>query len=35
MNRRLPLIPTIFVAGAVAVMIGLGVWQLKRAEWKE
>jgi len=33
--RRAPLIPTIFVAAAVAVMIGLGVWQLQRAEWKE
>jgi surfeit locus 1 family protein len=34
MTRRLPLIPTIVVAGAVAVMIGLGVWQLQRAQWK-
>jgi surfeit locus 1 family protein len=33
--RRLPLVPTIVVAAAVAVMIGLGVWQLKRAQWKE
>lgn len=33
--RRLPLIPTLLVAAAVAVMIGLGVWQLRRAEWKE
>ena len=33
MIRRLPLIPTIVVAAAVAVMIGLGVWQLQRAEW--
>ena len=33
--RRLPLIPTIVVAIAVAVMISLGVWQLRRAEWKE
>lgn len=33
--KRLPLIPTIVVAGAVAVMIGLGVWQLQRAAWKE
>jgi hypothetical protein len=32
---RLPLIPTLLVAAAVAVMIGLGVWQLERAEWKE
>ncbi len=34
MNRRLPIIPTIIVAAAVATMIGLGVWQLQRAEWK-
>ena len=33
--RRLPLVPTIIVASAVAVMIGLGVWQLQRAQEKE
>ena len=33
--KRLPLIPTIFVAAAVATMIGLGIWQLHRASWKE
>jgi cytochrome oxidase assembly protein ShyY1 len=33
--KRLPLIPTLFVAAAVATMIGLGVWQLQRASWKE
>jgi surfeit locus 1 family protein len=33
--KRLPIIPTIVVAGAVATMIGLGVWQLQRASWKE
>ena len=33
--RRLPLIPTLFVAAAVATMIGLGVWQLQRSAWKE
>lgn len=33
--RRIPIIPTILVAAAVAVMIGLGIWQLQRAEWKE
>ena len=33
--RRLPVLPTIVVAGAVAVMIALGVWQLQRAAWKE
>jgi hypothetical protein len=35
MIRRLPVVPTILVAAAVAVMVGLGVWQLQRAEWKE
>ena len=35
MIRRLPLIPTIIVALAVATMIGLGAWQLQRAQWKE
>lgn len=35
MIRRLPVIPTIAVAAAIAVMIGLGVWQLRRAEWKQ
>jgi surfeit locus 1 family protein len=33
--KRLPLIPTIVVGVAVAVMIALGVWQLRRAEWKD
>jgi cytochrome oxidase assembly protein ShyY1 len=33
--KRLPLFPTILVAGAVAVMIALGIWQLQRAEWKD
>lgn len=33
--KRLPLIPTLIVAAAVATMIGLGVWQLQRAAWKE
>jgi surfeit locus 1 family protein len=32
--RKLPLIPTILVAAAIAVMIGLGVWQLARADEK-
>ena len=35
MTRRLPIIPTIIVLAAVATMIGLGVWQLQRANWKE
>lgn len=32
---RLPVVPTIIVAGAAATMIGLGIWQLHRAEWKQ
>lgn len=35
MIRRLPLIPTLVVLAAVAVLIGLGVWQLGRATQKE
>jgi surfeit locus 1 family protein len=35
MSRRLPIIPTIVVAAAVAAMIGLGIWQIQRARWKE
>lgn len=35
MIRRLPLIPTVVVAAAVALMIGLGIWQLERARWKD
>jgi cytochrome oxidase assembly protein ShyY1 len=35
MMRRLPIVPTIVVLLAVAVMISLGVWQLRRAQWKE
>jgi surfeit locus 1 family protein len=33
--RRIPLIPTLVVLAAVAVMIALGVWQLGRMEQKE
>ena len=32
---RLPVLPTLVVAVAVAAMIGLGIWQLQRADWKE
>lgn len=32
---RFPLLPTILVAAAVATMIALGVWQLRRADEKE
>lgn len=33
--KRVPLIPTIVVLAAAAVLVGLGVWQLQRATWKE
>jgi cytochrome oxidase assembly protein ShyY1 len=33
--RRLPIVPTLIVAIAVAVMIALGFWQISRAHWKE
>jgi len=33
--KRLPILPTLIVAAAVAGMIALGVWQLQRAAWKE
>ena len=33
--RRIPIIPTIIVALAVAVMVGLGFWQLDRKNEKE
>ena len=33
--RRLPLIPTILVVAAVATMIGLGIWQIARADEKK
>ena len=35
MTRKLPLIPTILVGLAVAVMIGLGIWQLQRRAEKD
>jgi surfeit locus 1 family protein len=35
MTRRLPIVSMIVVVAAVAVLIGLGAWQLKRAKWKE
>jgi surfeit locus 1 family protein len=33
--RRIPFWPTLLVGLAVATMIGLGVWQIQRAKWKE
>jgi surfeit locus 1 family protein len=35
MTRKLPIVPTILVALAVATMIGLGIWQLERRQQKE
>ena len=35
MIKRLPVVPTLIVLAAVALMIALGVWQLQRAKWKE
>jgi cytochrome oxidase assembly protein ShyY1 len=35
MIRKLPLLPTLVVGLAVAVMIGLGIWQLQRAAEKD
>lgn len=34
MAGRLPLLPTMMVALAVPLLIGLGIWQVHRAEWK-
>ena len=33
--RRLPVLPTLVVALAVATMVALGIWQLQRAAWKD
>jgi len=33
--KRIPILPTLVVLAAVALMIGLGIWQLQRAKWKE
>ena len=35
MKHRLPLVPTLLVGLAIAVMIALGIWQLGRAQQKE
>ena len=35
MTRRVPVLSSLVVAAAIAVLIGLGVWQLQRAKWKE
>jgi surfeit locus 1 family protein len=33
--KRVPVFATLVVAAAVATMIALGIWQLRRAQWKE
>ena len=35
MSRKLPIIPTVVVVVAVALMLALGLWQIRRAHWKE
>jgi cytochrome oxidase assembly protein ShyY1 len=34
-TRRIPVLPTLLVALAAAVMVWLGIWQLHRLKWKE
>lgn len=33
-GRGLPLVPTLMTAAALPVLLGFGIWQLQRAEWK-
>lgn len=33
--KRIPIVATLLVAAAMATMIAMGAWQLKRAEWKD
>ena len=35
MTGRLPIVATALVAVAVAIMVGLGIWQIQRAQWKD
>ncbi len=35
MNRRIPVFATLVVLAAVATMVALGMWQLRRLEWKQ
>jgi cytochrome oxidase assembly protein ShyY1 len=35
MIRRLPIVSTLVVLVAAGIMVGLGIWQLQRARWKE
>ncbi|WP_417622960.1 SURF1 family protein [Parasphingorhabdus sp.] len=34
MKKSLPILGTLLVLAAVAIMVALGIWQLQRAEWK-
>jgi surfeit locus 1 family protein len=34
LTRRIPILPTLVVAALVALLVGLGIWQLQRREWK-
>ncbi|MFA7587626.1 MAG: SURF1 family protein [Novosphingobium sp.] len=35
MTRRFPILATVLVLAAIGTMIGLGIWQLRRMEWKD
>jgi len=35
MSRKSLLVPTLFVLAGLAVLLGLGIWQLERRQWKE
>ncbi len=35
MMRRLPVVATLVVLAAAALMVGLGIWQIQRLHWKE
>lgn len=35
MTRRFPILASLAVLLAIGVMVALGIWQLRRAEWKE
>jgi cytochrome oxidase assembly protein ShyY1 len=34
-RRSIPIVATAIVAAAILIMIGLGIWQLRRAAWKD
>lgn len=33
--NRWPVLPSLIVSGAIIIMLGLGVWQLQRHQWKQ